>query len=87
MIRCEVIFKGSVQGVGFRYTARDMARESGITGWVKNCPDGSVHLLAEGEAVAVEALVGRLKAYFSVRESAVTRSDTTVVHTDFTIEY
>ncbi len=87
MIRSEVVFKGRVQGVGFRCTARDMARESGITGWVRNCPDGSVRLLAVGEESAVDILIKRLNDCFSVRESVVTRSAAVNEYTDFTIEY
>ncbi len=39
---------GSVQGVFFRYTTRKVARKIGLTGFVKNLPDGSVYIEAEG---------------------------------------
>lgn len=39
---------GKVQGVWFRAWARDTARELGITGWVRNLPDGNVETLAQG---------------------------------------
>jgi acylphosphatase len=84
---CEVIFKGRVQGVGFRYTARDMARELGVSGWVKNLPDGSVQLMAEGEDAFVEELISKLDAYFTVREKSIVRSAARHGFTDFTIEY
>lgn len=45
---------GRVQGVGFRYYAQKKARELGISGYVKNIPDGSVHIEAEGNDEAVE---------------------------------
>lgn len=41
--------KGRVQGVGFRYFVRDAAMIHGVTGWVKNNPDGSVSVAASGE--------------------------------------
>jgi len=44
---------GKVQGVFYRATAKEKAREFGINGWVKNEPDGSVSILAEGEEVLV----------------------------------
>lgn len=44
---------GKVQGVGFRYFARERARELGIAGWVKNKSDGNVEIAAAGEAVAL----------------------------------
>ena len=49
---------GRVQGVGFRAFTRDAAAELGVSGWVKNCEDGSVELVAEGD---VDALVARLR--------------------------
>lgn len=39
---------GAVQGVGFRFFTEDVALELGITGYVRNCPDGSVETYAEG---------------------------------------
>lgn len=60
-----VHYSGKVQGVGFRATAADIAREYPVTGWVKNLDDGRVQLLAEGPADAVEdflkAIRGRWK--------------------------
>ena len=52
-----VVVHGSVQGVFFRDTTRRKAQERGVTGWVRNCPDGTVEALFEGEREAVEALV------------------------------
>jgi acylphosphatase len=48
-----VYYTGAVQGVGFRATARDIARRYPVTGWVKNLADGRVQLLVEGPADAV----------------------------------
>lgn len=47
---------GRVQGVGFRVSARTQAQALGLTGWVRNCDDGTVELLACGEDRALEAL-------------------------------
>lgn len=43
-----VLYEGHVQGVGFRYTTRNFARQHELTGWVKNLPDGRVELMAQG---------------------------------------
>ncbi|HEY1306318.1 MAG TPA: acylphosphatase [Vicinamibacterales bacterium] len=47
------LIRGRVQGVGFRYFARDVALREGVTGWVRNLPDGRVEALVEGEVEAV----------------------------------
>ncbi|NLI23726.1 MAG: acylphosphatase [Bacteroidales bacterium] len=44
-----ITVRGRVQGVGFRYSALEAAEELGIKGFVRNMPDGSVYIEAEGE--------------------------------------
>ena len=51
---------GRVQGVFFRAWLRDQAAELGLTGWVRNCPDGRVDAHVEGEEAAVEQMIERL---------------------------
>lgn len=53
--RLRVLYSGRVQGVGFRYTARSVARGYEVVGWVRNLPDGRVELVAEGDRDEVEA--------------------------------
>jgi acylphosphatase len=48
---------GRVQGVFFRQSAVDRARRLGVAGWVRNTPEGTVELHAEGDPEAVERLV------------------------------
>lgn len=52
-----VYFTGHVQGVGFRYTALQIAKEYEVAGFVRNLPDGRVHLEAEGRASEVAAFI------------------------------
>ena len=49
MIAKRIIFSGRVQGVGFRYTTKQIAMGFDVTGWVKNLVDGRVELQVEGE--------------------------------------
>jgi acylphosphatase len=57
MTRVSVIVHGLVQGVAFRHYTCQRALELGVTGWVRNLPDGSVEGLFEGDDCAVAALV------------------------------
>jgi acylphosphatase len=56
-VRKRVIVHGRVQGVFFRDTTRRMAESRGVSGWVRNNPDGSVEAAFEGEADAVDEMV------------------------------
>ena len=47
------VISGRVQGVGFRWFTKDIAVLEGVTGWVRNLPDGRVEALVEGDAEAV----------------------------------
>lgn len=57
---------GLVQGVGFRWTTQMIAQELGITGTVKNNPDGSVSIVAQGEEFPLEHFIKKIKASPSV---------------------
>ena len=54
-------FTGRVQGVGFRYSALQVAREFEVSGFVRNLADGRVHLEAEGARDQVEAFLAALE--------------------------
>jgi acylphosphatase len=56
-IRRRVLVTGLVQGVWFRQTTSDMARDAGVAGWVRNLPDGRVAAEFEGEPAAVASVV------------------------------
>jgi acylphosphatase len=56
----DVVVTGRVQGVSFRYYAERTARRLGVTGWVRNEPDGSVAAHLEGDPEAVDAMLAWL---------------------------
>jgi acylphosphatase len=51
-----VVVQGRVQGVGFRWYVREQARLLGVRGWVRNRPDGSVEVAADGKPEALQSL-------------------------------
>ncbi|MBE7496649.1 MAG: acylphosphatase [Verrucomicrobiaceae bacterium] len=57
MIGKKVFFSGRVQGVGFRYSTKQIASGFDVTGWVKNLPDGRVALHAQGDMDEVAAFL------------------------------
>jgi len=57
MIRVGIVVHGRVQGVAFRHYTCKQAQQLGVTGWVRNLPDGSVEGLFEGDDSSVAALV------------------------------
>lgn len=61
LVRLHVLVDGRVQGVGFRYFVEETALALGLSGWVRNCWNGAVEVLAEGERPALEKLLSALQ--------------------------
>ena len=84
-----IIFRGNVQGVGFRYTACIIARGCDVTGYVKNLPDGDVECLVEGDRGEIDALVaeipGRMKGF--IRSTNDVDAPYSGVYENFTVRY
>jgi acylphosphatase len=73
-IAVRLIVRGRVQGVGFRWWAREEAGRLGLDGWVRNLADGSVELLAAGpETVVVEFIESCRSGPRGARVSSVER--------------
>jgi acylphosphatase len=75
MSRTRVHYRGRVQGVGFRVTARSIAHGHPVTGWVRNEPDGSVLLEAQGSPEEVAAMLGALRERMGQRIVSEASSD------------
>lgn len=68
-----VYFIGSVQGIGFRYTARRLADSFDVSGWVKNLADGRVELVAEQEEDILRDFLNALNNSFNgyIRDNTI----------------
>ena len=62
--RFQAYFSGTVQGVGFRFSAQRIAQDLKLGGWVKNLDDGRVEVVAEGPKPALENFLKQLQDYF-----------------------
>lgn len=61
MTELRAVVHGRVQGVWFRGWTRETARALGLSGWVRNRPDGAVELAARGDRAVLETLLDRLR--------------------------
>lgn len=61
IVSFQAVVRGRVQGVGFRYFTRQRAEVHGISGFVRNLPDGSVEVHAEGAAEALDTFEADLR--------------------------
>ena len=59
-----IYYSGSVQGVGFRYTAERIANSLSLTGWAKNLRDGRVEIMCEGAEGDIEVFLQKIKNVF-----------------------
>jgi len=83
-----ITYTGSVQGVGFRYTATHLARGFSVDGYVCNLPDGGVELVVEGEDAEITAFTQRLAARFDgyIRDQRVSRHPYTGAYQGFVVK-
>jgi acylphosphatase len=72
--RCEVVFRGRVQGVGFRHTTKAIATHYPVTGYVQNQVDGTVLMIAEGRRDDVSRLIQAILAEMSMYATSHTEA-------------
>lgn len=84
-----IIFKGHVQGVGFRYTTHSVAQRYDVTGYVRNLPDGTVEMLVQGTEQNVDACLEDLHDTMSgyIRDTQTQTLPPNPHHTDFRITF
>lgn len=84
-----IIFKGRVQGVGFRFTVHRIAIRCELTGYVKNLPDGSVEVFAQGRQKDIADCIRDIQESFhgQIRETIENESTPQPQYSAFTIEF
>ena len=88
--RVHVFISGRVQGVFFRGSAKDEAKRLGLTGWVRNMPDGRVEAVFEGDEGLVESMVSWCRkgpSYSRVDDVEVTTEEYRGEFSDFGVRH
>ena len=85
----QIIFTGRVQGVGFRFTAHRIANRHFLTGYVRNLPDGTVEMLAQGEVEDINACIADIQQGLPgyITETRITDLPTNPRHREFRITF
>ena len=90
MISLQVFYEGNVQGVGFRWSVRHVAKGFDVTGWVRNLPDGRVELQVTGEEDEVRAFLDRIaqgELHSLIHKQTEKKLDEAVAARGFEIRY
>lgn len=74
-ITVRVLYAGRVQGVGFRYTVREIVKSNPVDGYVKNRPDGQVELLAQGTGPQIDSLLQAITERFRGNIQGIDRQE------------
>jgi len=90
LTRVHIFVSGLVQGVFYRQSTKEKAEELGLTGWVRNLPDGRVEIVAEGEEKKIKELIDWAKKgppLAKVRDLEVDFEDYKNQFSEFRIRY
>ena len=89
LIQAHVYIKGKVQGVFFRWWTQRQAEKLGLTGWVRNLPDGRVEAVFEGPTEKIEQMIERCKkgsAGAQIEKVEIEKRKASGVFSEFEIE-
>ena len=89
MVARHIIFTGSVQGVGFRFTAHRIAGRHQLTGYVRNLADGTVEMLAQGSAEDIDDCIRDIQQSLPghIRDVNIQEVPPDPTHRDFRITF
>ena len=88
--RLHIYYSGTVQGIGFRFTAERVAINLGLRGWVRNLFDGRVEVVSEGEESDLVDFLNKIKngpMKHYITGAQVTWQEATGEFTDFTVRF
>lgn len=87
--RAHITYSGTVQGVGFRWMAEDIANSLGLTGWVQNRPDGTVEIACEGSEDNINNFLRKIKVEMGhyIRSADIDWKDYTGDFDKFSIKF
>lgn len=87
--RAHIFYSGRVQGVGFRFTVEAVAHDLGVVGWVRNCRDGRVEVLGEGEELALKEFLEKVAQEMSsyIRDTEISWEQPSGEFDDFGIKF
>ncbi len=90
MISLQIFFEGRVQGIGFRWTIRHIAKGFDVTGWVRNLLDGRVEMQMTGEEAEVRAFleaIGQSELHGYIRKQTENKLETPPSASGFEIRH
>ena len=87
LVRKHIVFSGWVQGVGFRYRARNAAEHFGATGWVKNEYDGTVTMEIQGTEKQIDQVIQSIEKGSFVRIENMKVRDLPVRDDEYSFSY
>ena len=82
-----IFFCGRVQGVGFRFTARQVAERYELTGFVRNTSDGKVEMLLQGEEQDIDCAIDDLQQTFLVRDTQIEQVEVNSSYDNFDVTF
>jgi acylphosphatase len=82
-----IFFAGSVQGVGFRFTAQSVAKRYDLTGFVRNNHDGKVEMLIQGQTEDIEDCLSDLQETFAINDFESEQVEPDPSYSDFRIKF
>lgn len=88
-IEAHILYKGRVQGIGFRFTVERVALNFSVVGWVKNLADGNVEVVAQTDEETMKNFLNTVRGYFMryIEDEQISTKEPTENFNDFQIRF